>query len=168
VRGYHVYQRIWDAPVGEELPAAREPRNSHDTFAVAIKKDGITVGHVPKTISEVCSIFSQRRGVIFSRVTGHRRYSADLDKGGLEIPCTLILYSNDVQLLDVTRNLLVKASSVLNDPKVSYSNCTNLFTVLPTIQIISQLSQMTSQSTTQPSQIIALQVTTQPSQIIAS
>jgi len=52
VRRYHVYQSNWDAPVGEELPAAREPGNSHNTFAVAIKKDGITVGHVPRTISE--------------------------------------------------------------------------------------------------------------------
>ena len=55
VRGYHVYQSIWVAPIiGEQLPAAREPGNSHDTYAVAVKKDGITVDHSPKT---VCCIF---------------------------------------------------------------------------------------------------------------
>jgi len=133
VRGYHVYQSIWAAPIDEQLPAAREPSNCHDTFAVAIKKDGVTVGHVPRTISQVCSIFLQRGGLIVCRVTGHRRYSADHAKGGLDIPCILIFYSNDVQLLDVTRNSLVKVASVLNDPKVSHSNCTNLFTILTII-----------------------------------
>jgi len=63
------------------------------------------------------------------------------------------------------RNSLVKAFSVLNDRKVSYSNSTNLFTILPTIQIISQPSQIiSSQSTTQPS-LVTTQPFTQSSQI---
>ena len=46
-----MYQSIWLAPIREQLLAAGEPGNSHDTFAVAVKKDGITVGHMPRTIS---------------------------------------------------------------------------------------------------------------------
>ena len=37
VRGYHVYQRIWTAAVGEALHCEREPTNSRDRYAVAVK-----------------------------------------------------------------------------------------------------------------------------------
>ena len=38
VRGYHVYEAIWRAVVGETLACEREPRNVHDRYAVAVKK----------------------------------------------------------------------------------------------------------------------------------
>ena len=38
VRGYHVYQRISTAAVGEVLHCEREPTNSRDRYAVAVKK----------------------------------------------------------------------------------------------------------------------------------
>ena len=45
VRGYHEYQRIWMAAVGEELWCERErPQNPMDPYAVVVTKDGITVG----------------------------------------------------------------------------------------------------------------------------
>ena len=45
VRGYHEYQRVRMAAVGEELQCERErPRNPTDPYAVVVKKDGITVG----------------------------------------------------------------------------------------------------------------------------
>ena len=37
VRGYHVYQRIWTAAVEEVLHCEREPTNSQDRYAVAVK-----------------------------------------------------------------------------------------------------------------------------------
>ena len=37
VCGYHVYQRIWTAAVGEVLHCEREPTNSQDRYAVAVK-----------------------------------------------------------------------------------------------------------------------------------
>ena len=37
VHGYHVYQRIWTAAVGEVLHCEREPTNSRDRYAVAVK-----------------------------------------------------------------------------------------------------------------------------------
>jgi len=94
IRGYHEYRSIWDNPsVGESLICEREVSNPHDTHAVAIKKtiEGTikTVGHVPREISEICSIFIRRGGNIVCVVNGPRRYSADLPQGGLEIPCIL-------------------------------------------------------------------------------
>ena len=87
VRGYHVYKDVWAATEGEVLPCSRELHNLRDPYAVAIKKGSTIVGHVPRTISAVCSMFMRRDGTISCRVTGSRRYSSDLPQGGLEIPC---------------------------------------------------------------------------------
>jgi len=70
-----------------------------DTSAVAIldhsstsnsAQSTITVGHVPRLILMVCSIFIRRGGTIACVVTGPRQYSSDLPQGGLEIPCRYI------------------------------------------------------------------------------
>uniref|UniRef100_A0A1X7V3B4 Ubiquitin-like protease family profile domain-containing protein n=1 Tax=Amphimedon queenslandica TaxID=400682 RepID=A0A1X7V3B4_AMPQE len=91
VRGYHLYCNVWDAAINEVLPCERELNNRKDPFAVAVVKSGVgTVGHVPRLISSVCSIFIRRGGSIACRVTGSRRYSRDLSQGGVEIPCQLI------------------------------------------------------------------------------
>ena len=80
VRGYHV----WAAPIGEMLICEREVGNIHDTFGVASKKDSEVVGHCPRKISALCSIFIRRGGKIACQVTGRRRYSSDLPQRGLE------------------------------------------------------------------------------------
>ena len=57
VRGYHIYQSVWDATVdGEVLNCCREVGNTHDPSAVAIRKDAVTVDHIPRVISSICSI----------------------------------------------------------------------------------------------------------------
>ena len=53
VRGYHVYQVVWEAAVGQVLPCQRERGNVHDPYAVAIVDKGVVVGHVPRAISSV-------------------------------------------------------------------------------------------------------------------
>ena len=90
VRGYHVYKVIWAAAIGEEVECRREPTNFHDRYAVAVIKDGNTIGHLPRKLSKICSLFLKRGGYIRCHVIGSRRYSADLPQGGLEIPCTLL------------------------------------------------------------------------------
>ena len=90
VRGYHIYQDIWEAYYGELLSCSREIGNVYDPFAVCVQKDGDVVGHVPRKISAVCSLFLRRNGTIHCKVTGSRRYSRDIVQGGLEIPCQLI------------------------------------------------------------------------------
>ena len=91
IRGYHIYRDIWAAIIGEELGCIREPTNVHDRYAVAVVKDGQIIGHLPRKLSKICSLFLRRGGTIVCTVIGHRRYSSDLPQGGLEIPCTLIL-----------------------------------------------------------------------------
>ena len=95
VRGYHIYREIWAAAVGEVLVCEREQRNAADRYAVAVKKDGTVIGHLPRKVSRVCSLFLRRGGTIRCVVAGPRRFSGDLPKGGLEIPCTLSFYNTD-------------------------------------------------------------------------
>ena len=94
IHGYHEYKVIWDNPVvGEDLLCEREIGNSYDTHAVAVKKviDGnlTVVGHIPRRISSICSIFLRRGGTINFTVDGAHQYSSDIPQGGLEIPCVL-------------------------------------------------------------------------------
>ena len=57
---------------------------------MAITKEDVIFGHVPRTISPICSIFIRRGGTIKCLISGGRRYSSDLPQGGLEISCILI------------------------------------------------------------------------------
>ena len=68
VRGYHVYCEIWEAAVGEVLVCEREPQNTMDRYAVAVKRSGTVIGHLPKKMSRVCSLFLRRGGDIHCTV----------------------------------------------------------------------------------------------------
>ena len=76
--------------VGEELACEREPTNALDRYAVAVIKGGVFIGHLPRKLSKVCSLFLRRGGSISCIVSGGRRYSSDIPQGGLEIPCNLL------------------------------------------------------------------------------
>ena len=56
IRGFHVYRVVWTPYIGEQLDCALDSGNSKDPFAVAVQKDGETIGHVPRTISCVSSL----------------------------------------------------------------------------------------------------------------
>ena len=58
-------------------------------YAVAVKTDGPVIGHLPRKVSRVCSLFLRRGGHIHCTVTGRK---SDLPQGGLEIPCLLLFY----------------------------------------------------------------------------
>ena len=72
-----------------------------------MKRSGV-VGHVPKKISTICSLFL-RSGTITCEVNGSRQYSADLHQGGLEVPCKLRFACCDQELLTKTQKLLFLA-----------------------------------------------------------
>ena len=91
VRGYHIYSDIWNPDVGDILNCERESGNRIDSYAVAIKSGASVIGHVPRKLSAACSLFLSLGGTINCEITdNHRRYSADLPQGGLEIPCKFI------------------------------------------------------------------------------
>ena len=107
VRGYHLYKSIWTAALGEWISCEREPLNANNRYAVALKKDGAVIGHLPQKISRICSLFIRRGGTIECTVTGTRQYSTDLPQGGLEIPCRL-LFSGEKKEINKVKLLCTK------------------------------------------------------------
>ena len=86
VRGYHIYKEEWEAAVGEKLKCEREKNNVKDPYAVAVVRENVIVGHLPRKISRISALFLKRQGKISCKVLGRRRYSVDLPQEGLEIP----------------------------------------------------------------------------------
>jgi hypothetical protein len=123
VRGYHCYQEIWQAIVGEELQTTRELGNIHDLYAVAVTRSRLTVGHLPRKISSVCSLFLRRGGEISCIVTGTRRYSSDLEQGGLEIPCTLIFKDDKIDDKKYLNKVHKPVREAMNPPSIKTSDC---------------------------------------------
>ena len=66
------------------------------------------MGHVPRQILSICSLFLRQSGSIICHVTGSRQYSSDLPKCGLEIPCMLTFSyaAKDGNLLEKARRLI--------------------------------------------------------------
>ena len=75
-----MYQEIWEAAVGEVLECDREPRNCTDRHAVAVLKDSVIIGHMPRTISRICSLFLRRGGTIHCSSDSFPAISIDVTK----------------------------------------------------------------------------------------
>ena len=57
LRGYHVYQAVWEPRIGESFLALHEGSNVHDSNAMAVYRHedpGAIVGHLPREISRQC------------------------------------------------------------------------------------------------------------------
>ena len=83
VRGYHVYKNVWAAVVGEELVWRK--RNSHDVYAVSVMKDSVVIGHLPRKISPVASLFLLKDGMILCRLLRRRHQCRALEHTCLEV-----------------------------------------------------------------------------------
>ena len=60
---YHVYKKIWEFAIGEELDCQWEPSNIVDQYAVVVVKRGMaTVRRIE--LSRIYSLFIRRGGVI--------------------------------------------------------------------------------------------------------
>ena len=112
MRGYHVYKDIWGAAVGEELDCTQERGNLRDAYAIAVVRNGRTVGHLPRKLCRLCGLFIRRGGSISCSVSGRRRYSSDLPQGGLEIPCVLVFKGESKEI-----NKLIKLYSTIVNVK---------------------------------------------------
>lgn len=62
IRGYHVYSEICEAVAGKVLACEQESLNAHNRYAVDRIKTGIVIGHLPRNISRLCSLFLRRGG----------------------------------------------------------------------------------------------------------
>ena len=85
VYGYHVYKKIWQEAIGEELKCDREPENSCDRYAVCVKRTVVIIGHLLRKLSSLFAVFLRHGGVISCTVTGGCRYSGDLHSGKVNL-----------------------------------------------------------------------------------
>ena len=116
--------------MGEHLQCVREENNAEDRYAVAVTKDGVTVGHLPRRILTLSSLFI-RGGIIRCGVTENCRYSRDFAQGGMEIPCQLTFIGMGKELKKVRCNfardldLSIKAAvtPVTIDETLGESSC---------------------------------------------
>ena len=53
MRDHHVYKSVWTPVTGEELYLGPEELNEHNKYAVAVRKNGEIVGHVPRSFSRI-------------------------------------------------------------------------------------------------------------------
>ena len=110
VRGHHVYKAAWSPYIGEELPVQREVNNIHDDFAVAVLKNGNTVGHVSREISRVCWYFLHKSGSEMTRIVNGDRRRSEVDGKGLVVPCVYI-FRGKQKHLDRLINLFAKLAA---------------------------------------------------------
>ena len=104
VRGFHQYQSIWAPVLGEELLCKHESHNPHDSFAIAVTKDHVVVGHLPRKYSALFWSFL-RSGSITCIITETRRYSRDLVQGGLEVLC-MLKFKGETSKIEKVKGLL--------------------------------------------------------------
>ena len=113
VRGHHVYKAAWSPYIGEELPIQRKVNNIHDDFAVAVLKNGNTVGHVPREISRVCWYFLHKSGSEMTCIVNGDRRRSEVDGPtgkGLVVPCVYI-FRGKQKHLDRLINLFAKLAA---------------------------------------------------------
>ena len=59
------------------------------------------MGHIPRKLSTMCTLFLQQGGTIACQVNGNRQYSRDLTQGGLKIPCILTFNGEEKEISKV-------------------------------------------------------------------
>ena len=57
IHGDYVSKGFWTLVINEVLVCIQESKNPHDQYTVAVKKESLVIGHVPRKISAVCSLF---------------------------------------------------------------------------------------------------------------
>ena len=108
--GYHIFKSFRDAPIGSILSAKLEDDLQslvHDKYALAlINSDSVTVGHLPKFMSKLAHFFVKHAGKIRCEITGSKRYSSDLEQGGLEIPAKIIFQNSNKRIIEKMKKKL--------------------------------------------------------------
>ena len=72
-------------------------------------------GHVPKFLSKITYFFLKLEGDLVVKITGQRRYSRDLDQGGMELPGTYVFTSTDAEMHAKLEMLVKEAMEQYNN-----------------------------------------------------
>ena len=90
IRGYHVFRKIWEPVIEEELKCAHEVGNEYDVFSVkTCQGSGETVGHLPGEISRATKFLLDRGATVNAKLYSEHYRKSPLFQGGLEIACII-------------------------------------------------------------------------------
>ena len=64
------------------------------------------MGHPPKFMSKLAHFFVKYDGEIRCEITGSKRYSSDLEQGGLEIPAKVIFQDSNERIIEEMKKKL--------------------------------------------------------------
>ena len=78
------------------VPETRPAALVQDKYAIALRHNDITVGHVPKFLSKLTYFYLKYGGTLTATVSGERRYS--LKQGGIELPADFKFCSTNSEL----------------------------------------------------------------------
>ena len=110
VHGYHIFKPFWDAPIGSILSAKHgdDPQSLvPDKYAIALtNSDSVTVGDLQKFMSKLAHFFVKHDGEIRCEITGSKRYSSNLELGGLEIPVKIIFQNSNERIIEEIKTKL--------------------------------------------------------------
>ena len=83
------------AVVEEEFLCGREDGNRFDPFAVAIMRGSTGIGHIPRRILSVCSLFFAWMWLHYLPYDCLQAIVGDLVQGEFEVPCVLCFEGDD-------------------------------------------------------------------------
>ena len=90
VRGYHVFRQVWEPYLEEILLCYQEIGNDFDFFSIkTCTGDDVTVGHLPREISQPTKFLIDQGAVVKSKITSSHYRRSPLLQGGLEIQCII-------------------------------------------------------------------------------
>ena len=88
IRGYHVFRKIWEPVIEEELKCAHEVGNEYDVFSIkTCQGSRKTVGHLPREISRETKFLLDRGATVNAKLSSDHYRKSPLFQGGLEIAC---------------------------------------------------------------------------------
>ena len=89
IRGFHIYQKVWQPVLNDTLVSIHERGNQFDAFSVKTVRadDNAIVGHLPREISRPAKYLLGRGAIVKAIITCSYYRRSPLFQGGLEIPC---------------------------------------------------------------------------------
>ena len=88
IRGFHIYQKVWQPELNDTLVCIHERGNEFDAFSVKTVRadDNAIVGHLPREISRPTKYLLDRGAIAKAIITCSYYHRSPLFQGGLEIP----------------------------------------------------------------------------------
>ena len=96
-------------------------------FIALINSESVTASHLPKFMSKLARFFVKHAGKIRCEITGSKRYSSDLEQGGLEIPAKIIFQNSNERIIEEMKKKLAPLVEEYNKKQLLYVHVIRFF-----------------------------------------